>query len=565
MYFAPLDAADAARIARLQRKRFRRELTEPVAEIRTILENADAHAICNLSFGLFDGTRLVGYVFAYIESRSVFHERVEEVVYLKEIVLNPGYEAWLRPMIRKLLDRREAYGLELPLEAHAEEGAMRNWQRLARMMRRYGLRMSWKEGRETKTRYWLMRADVDAPEILRPTPLPAAAWTSDEGVSVTVLTDPREWRSLEETWAELLRATPGSNVFQSFEYLWEWWQCLGAWNALRILVFRRGDDVIGAAPLMLEYFPVLGRVMRKLQFLTTPMEMNRPMLLFGRHGDACLNAFLGWLDAHPDEWEMLDLDEQVDGEQAAAIRRHVRDRRLLYAESRTICPYIEVRGSWNDFLKGLSRRMRSNVNRTRRRMADEGSVEVRLEPCFPDADEALERFCEVEERSWKAERNLHLAGDGDAYCFYLGLARRFGADGRFQMRMLECDGKPVAATFGILHEGTFQSLKIAHDRAYDRLSPGTVLESYELEALFASGIGRYEFMGSFLANKLRWTSTVLDTVNMHIYRRQPRLVLFWFFFFVLKRRVKALLKKTGQFERVDRLLARFRSNPFPRY
>ena len=225
VYFAPLGASDAARIARLQRRRFRRALTEPVTEIRNILTNADAHAICNLSFGLFDGTRLVGYVFAYIESHSVFHERSEEVVYLKEITLSPGYEAWLRPMLRKILERRDAYGLDLPLEAHAEESAMRHWQRLARMMRHWGLRFSWREGRETETpRYWRMRADVLAPEALhRPVPLPAAAWTSERGVSVTVLTDPREWRSLEAAWAELLRATPGANVFQSFDYLWEWW------------------------------------------------------------------------------------------------------------------------------------------------------------------------------------------------------------------------------------------------------------------------------------------------------------------------------------------------------
>jgi hypothetical protein len=72
-------------------------------------------------------------------------------------------------------------------------------------------------------------------------------------------------------------------------------------------------------------------------------------------------------------------------------------------------------------------------------------------------------------------------------------------------------------------------------------------------------------MGSFLANKLRWTSTILATTNIHVYQAQPRLRLFFFVFFVFKRRVKALLKKSGQFDRVDRLLGRFRNNPFPRY
>jgi hypothetical protein len=42
-------------------------------------------------------------------------------------------------------------------------------------------------------------------------------------------------------------------------------------------------------------------------------------------------------------------------------------------------------------------------------------------------------------------------------------------------------------------------------------------------------------------------------------------MLFFFVFFVLKRHVKTALKKTGQFEKVDRFLGRFKNNPFLRY
>jgi hypothetical protein len=42
-------------------------------------------------------------------------------------------------------------------------------------------------------------------------------------------------------------------------------------------------------------------------------------------------------------------------------------------------------------------------------------------------------------------------------------------------------------------------------------------------------------------------------------------MLFYFIFFVFKRRVKAVLKRTGHFDRVDRFLSKFKNNPFPRY
>ncbi len=207
---------------------------------------------------------------------------------------------------------------------------------------------------------------------------------------------------------------------------------------------------------------------------------------------------------------------------------------------------------------GRSRRMRSNINRMRRRLASLGEIGIRRVASWPELDAAIDGHCEIEKRSWKASRNLGLASDKSHYFFYKGLARVFGQDGKFELRMLECDGQPLASTFGIMHDNVFQSLKIAHDSEYNKFSPGTVLESYELEDLFGRNLSSYEFLGSFLTNKLRWTSIVYETTNIHIYRRRPRQMLFFFNYLVFKHHVKVLLKKTGQFDRVDRFLKGFR-------
>jgi hypothetical protein len=305
--------------------------------------------------------------------------------------------------------------------------------------------------------------------------------------------------------------------------------------------------------------------MRKLTFITTPMDMNRPKLLFGDAADRCLPAFLEWLRAHAADWDILDIDEQKPDATTDEIHEFFGKMGCLIARSETICPYLPLVGTWDEFLTGRSRKMRSNVNRLRRRISDRGEIVIRRITSGPDIESAIDSHCEIEAQSWKAEKNLHLSGDKSHYFFHKSLARVFGAKGAFQLRRLECAGKPVASTYGIEHEGVFHSMKIAHDQAYDACSPGTVLESFELEDLFGSGLARYEFMGSFLANKLRWTSDVHRTVNVHIYQRCVRLSIFFFVFFILKRKVKAVLKSSGQFERVDSLLNRFGKSPFPRY
>ena len=571
VYFAPLGSDDAKQISRLQKKLFPRELTEPEDEIRQILRNTEEFRVCNLSFGLFEGTKLVGYIFAYVESESVFHQRDEEVIYIKEIALSPGHERFLGPLFLKLFAQWLAFTPRMPVEAHAEEDSLAKWQRLTRVFRFYGLTLAVKDEarREGRPPYKLLRLDVaDSSTGLRQqaSPLPPAGSTgSADGATVTVLKDPRQWLSLKDRWDELLAETDDSNVFQSFEYLWQWWKYFGIWKDLRVLAIRRGEEVIGVVPFMMEYFPVFGRVARKMMFLTAPMEMNRPKFLFGRNRATCLAALLDYLDDTADSWDILDIDEQLDDEQVEAVRAHFRSSGQLLAESETLCPWIRLEGTWEAFIGGRSRRMRSNINRLRRKLAAEGEIAVRKVDTWPELDKAMETYCEIEERSWKAEKQLNISGNKAHYFFYRALAKSFGRDRRFQLRTLKCNGRPVASTFGIARDGVFQSLKIAHDSGYDRLSPGTVLESYELEDLFGGSLQRYEFMGSFLANKLRWTSSVCKTTNIHVYQRRPRLMLFFFVFFVFKRHVKAALKKTGQFDKVDRFLGRFKNNPFPRY
>jgi CelD/BcsL family acetyltransferase involved in cellulose biosynthesis len=526
--------------------------------------------VCNLSFGLFDGTRIVGYVFAYVESESAVHQRAEEVIYLKEIALLPGYENYLRPMFLKLYEQWQAFTPGMSLEAHVLSESLEKWRRLVRLARYYGVTLTdtaevRKPGRPP---YQLLRLDVDrATQKLaeQPKPVSPKRWTFDKDIGVTVVSDPRQWLSLKVEWDEMVGRTEDGNVFQSFDYLWQWWKHYGFWNELRIVVIRDGDRVIGLVPLMMEYFPVFGRTMRKLMFVTSPMDMNRPKFIFAENAGRCLPAFLGWLRQHDGDWDILDIDEQRDTAMTEILRQEFATMRCLVAESETLCPYIELQGGWPGFLAGLSKKMRGNVNRLRRRLAEQGAVEVRRITSWPELDAAMDVHCEIESKSWKARKELDLSSDKSSYFFHKGLARVFGEEGAFELRILDCDGRPIASTYGIVRDGVFQSLKIAHDSKFDRFSPGTVLESHELESLFDKRVSRYEFMGSFLANKLRWTSTVHKTTNIHVYQRQPRLKLFFFTYFVFKRKVKALLKRTGQFERVDRFLGRFKKNPFPRY
>lgn len=560
VHMAPLGSEDARQIAALQKIGFAAALRESVSEITEILKNTEQHLVCNYSFGLYDDTRMVGYLFGYVESESIFHERNEDVLYIKEVVLTPGYESYFPSMFLKVMELRQAFSPGIPIEAHAEPDTLARWRRMKRTFRRYGLSLQSKEEpiQPNRPLYHLIRINnledlSDFRISQRKLPLQKAV---DSNISVTLLKDARQWAALQPVWDDLLRQTDDFTVFQSFDYLYTWWQNFGLWNELRIFVFHRGDTIVGVTPLMLEYFKQFSKIVRKLLFITAPMEMSRPKLVLGAETDACQVLLLDYLRKHRDSWDCFDIDEQPMGSATNNLASRLSAEGYLVARTETLCPYIDLDGTWEGFQKSLSKRMRSNINRLRRKLDDTGAVEVELIDRWPDLQVALEQYDAIEARSWKYEKGLHIGADKEMYFFYHQLAQKFGSRGQFQLRQLSCDHRVLSSTFGLLYDGVFQSLKIAHDSAYDKLSPGTILESYEIEQLFGSEATKYEFMGSFLTNKLRWTTNIYQTDNLQVYQRQPRLLLYFSIFMVLEPLSKAFLKRIGLFENTKRLYKR---------
>ncbi|MEU3408124.1 GNAT family N-acetyltransferase [Streptomyces sp. NPDC006670] len=79
---------------------------------------------------------------------------------------------------------------------------------------------------------------------------------STGALTVTLCRDSRQFAALEESWNRLVRECPTATPFQSHAWLHSWWLSYGRDGRLRILLVRRGQDLVGAAALMLVHRPL---------------------------------------------------------------------------------------------------------------------------------------------------------------------------------------------------------------------------------------------------------------------------------------------------------------------
>src|SRR5690606_39180589 len=308
LHAVPLGSTDAPLIGALQRRLFPSPLRETDAYIAPNLRNTERHTVCNFSCGLFDGAHLAGYVFAYIETDSVFHQRKEEVVYIKEIALLPGHEDQMRPLLARLLLQWMTFTPQLSFEAHALADSLARWRRLGRLFRFHGLSFAARQEppRPGRAPYWLMRLDrvsETAPQLDHAAPWPAGRIACGDGLEACVLTSARQWLGLRDDW-ERLRQVSGSQGHLPFDYLWQWWQHFGIWRYLHVIVLLRGARVICIAPLMREYLrqprPVLRPprpVLRRLRPLASGGLAWNPPVLLAEEPAACGPALVACLSA----------------------------------------------------------------------------------------------------------------------------------------------------------------------------------------------------------------------------------------------------------------------------
>jgi CelD/BcsL family acetyltransferase involved in cellulose biosynthesis len=78
---------------------------------------------------------------------------------------------------------------------------------------------------------------------------------------VVVLDQLQDFATLEEEWEDLHRNAAFATPFQSWAWLYSWWEFYGKDYELRVVTIREGGLLVGLMPLMLERRGAFGRLL----------------------------------------------------------------------------------------------------------------------------------------------------------------------------------------------------------------------------------------------------------------------------------------------------------------
>jgi CelD/BcsL family acetyltransferase involved in cellulose biosynthesis len=292
-----------------------------------------------------------------------------------------------------------------------------------------------------------------------------------------------------------LLAERAGNVFGSPEWLTLWWRHFGEERPLRIYAVREGGRVAALVPTYLWR----SRAPRTLRFLGHgPSDVMGPACA-PEDRPAAAAALLK--AAAEGGWEVLLAERLASPE----VLDDLGAREL----QREASPVLSINGlSWEDFLASKSSNFRQQARRRERKLAREHELRFRLseDPARLDADLAV--LFRLHGERW-GERGSGALGERRA-AFHRDFARLALERGWLRLWLLELDGRPAAAWYGLRFAGRELYYQAGRDPAYEREAVGFVLLAHTVREAMNDGMREYDFLRGGEEYKDRFTDD--DTV-----------------------------------------------------
>ncbi len=208
----------------------------------------------------------------------------------------------------------------------------------------------------------------------------------------------------------------------------------------------------------------------------------------------------------------------ADSATLPALRRAYKGRGLIRVSPQGSCPYIPLSREWIDPEPRLSRRLRSDLRRARKKADTRGGTSFVLHrPDKTSFTPLFHQALKVEDASWKGKTGSSLQRDPQRRRFFESYCLRAAERGELRIAFLYI-GKEIAAMQIAAETGKgYWLYKVGYDRRFRACSPGMLLVLETLREAARTGLQSYQFLGYSSAWTRRWTELERPMVRVRTY------------------------------------------------
>lgn len=295
-------------------------------------------------------------------------------------------------------------------------------------------------------------------------------------------------------WTDLVEADPEGTFFHTPRYLKLYWEEFGA-GQLQIAVVQLGGAPVAAAVMAVRD----GVAMWLGGFeVTDYMGPVGPPESSGAAAKELMSAL-----AARDDWDTADLAGlPKEGRWLGALIAAAPEAGLVAETGEDgVSPVLALPASFDDYLAGLSGKLRHELRRKDRRLR-EALPDARLMDATPaTAAPDLDRFVELH-RSSEGEKGRFMVPGMEL--FFRRLADSLLPEGTLRLTFLESEGRALAGAVGFRDGDRFLLYNSAYDHTLGAVSPGMVLLSELIRSAIDEGRRGFDMLKGDIPYKYRY-------------------------------------------------------------
>jgi CelD/BcsL family acetyltransferase involved in cellulose biosynthesis len=301
---------------------------------------------------------------------------------------------------------------------------------------------------------------------------------------------------LEADWQDLLVRTRMAHPFVSHPWILSWWEAFGAGRTLRTIVVRRGARCVAIAPLVLERTRMCGAPVRAL---SSPCNDHTPRFEFLVDPEVPQAWEMLWdeIAGSSSDWDVMRLSHLPEscatGQRVHELASRAGMPHAWWNGSRS--PRLVVEGTWEAYVQALPSKLRQNMRRQERRLAERGDVQVQELGADEAFGPALADGMRLESAGWKGATESAMASRPELSCFYDLLGERAQRSGRLALHFLTVGGARIAFSYGLRHDNALYLMKLGFEPSLAACSPSAILTDRIVRSAFEGGVGLVDCLG----------------------------------------------------------------------
>src|SRR3990170_1341535 len=187
-----------------------------------------------------------------------------------------------------------------------------------------------------------------------------------------------EFRNSRDKWNNLALSMKHPSIFCTWEWIYTWWEYFGNLYDPLILFIYKNTELIGIFPLAARNMIVEDVILpgRVLSFCGSKELYSDHTDIICEESNApfCMNAAIDFLMSEYRQWDVLHLSYISEDSNFLNLMNTTNTTLEMDCIQVSSASYITLSGSFEDYNMSLSKNLKNNLKRTRKKLYDEFAI-----------------------------------------------------------------------------------------------------------------------------------------------------------------------------------------------